>query len=356
MKSLHSKQIKQILIRSTNWVGDAIITTPAIRAVRKNFPEAKISLLAKPWVAPIFYNNPYIDNILLYDVSGKHKGLSGILRLSKELRKQKFDLAILLQNAFEAVLIAFLAGIPNRLGYNTDARSLLLTHCIRLKPALKRVHQINYYWGILEGASLKTDGRQLILVVTDEERKHAEEILAKHGITGKDRLIGINPGAVFGSAKRWFPERYAALSVKLQEYSGAKIAIFGGPGEKALGQYISELMVNRCVNFCGKTSLREAVALIERCQLFITNDSGLMHVAAALDTPQIAIFGSTDYVTTMPSSPKSQIIRASVPCSPCLKADCPIDHRCMENITVDMVYAAAVKLLRNVDKITSTSL
>jgi len=345
MKSLRSKQIKRILIRCTNWVGDAVITTPAIRAVRKNFPEAKISLLAKPWVAPIFYNNHYIDNILIYDAAGKHKGLSGILRLSKELRKEKFDLAILLQNAFEAALIAFLAGIPNILGYNTDARSLLLTHCICLKPALKSVHQIDYYLGILEGASLESDGRHLTLVVTDEERKHAEKILAKHGITEKDRLIGINPGAVFGSAKRWFPERYAALSIKLQKYSGAEIAIFGGPGEKALGDYISELMGNRCVNFCGKTSLREAVALIERCQLFITNDSGLMHVAAALDTPQIAIFGSTDHVTTSPSSPKSRIIRVPVPCSPCLKPDCPIDHRCMKNITVEMIYDAAVKLL-----------
>ncbi|MCJ7615618.1 MAG: glycosyltransferase family 9 protein, partial [Desulfobacterales bacterium] len=151
MTNLSTGKIKRILIRTTNWVGDAIITTPAIRAVRKNFPEAKISLLAKPWVAPIFYNNPYIDNILLYDTAGKHKGLSGIPRLSKELRKKKFDLAILFQNAFEAALIAFWAGIPNRLGYNTDARSLLLTHCIRLKPALKRVHQIDYYLGILEG-------------------------------------------------------------------------------------------------------------------------------------------------------------------------------------------------------------
>ncbi|MBU4208531.1 MAG: lipopolysaccharide heptosyltransferase II [Proteobacteria bacterium] len=345
MTNLSTGKIKRILIRATNWVGDAIITTPAIRAVRKNFPEAKISLLAKPWVAPIFYNNPYIDNILLYDAAGKHKGLSGIPRLSRELRKKNFDIAILFQNAFEAALIAFWAGIPNRLGYNTDARSLLLTHCIRLKPAMKRVHQIDYYLGILEGASLKSDGRQLTLVVTDEERKHTEEILAKHGITGEDRLIGINPGAVFGSAKRWFPERYATLGVRLQEYSGARIAIFGGPGEKALGQYISELMESRCVNFCGKTSLREAIALIERCQLFITNDSGLMHVAAALDTPQIAIFGSTDYVTTRPSSPKSQIIRVPVPCSPCLKPDCPIDHRCMKNITVEMVYDAAVKLL-----------
>lgn len=345
MTELSPDKIKQILIRSTNWVGDAIITTPAIRAVRKNFPEAKISLLAKPWVAPIFYNNPYIDNILIYDAAGKHKGLSGILRLSKELRKEKFDLAIFFQNAFEAALTAILAGIPNRLGYNTDARNLLLTHCIRITPALKRVHQIDYYLGIPKGASLKSDGRHLTLVVTDKERKHAKETLSKHGITGKNRLVGINPGAVFGSAKRWFPERYAALSVKLQKYSGAEIAIFGGPGEKALGQYVSELMGSRCVNFCGKTSLREAVALIEKCQLFITNDSGLMHVAAALDTPQIAIFGSTDHITTSPGGSRSQIIRIPVPCSPCLKPDCPKDHRCMKNITVDMVYDVAVNFL-----------
>jgi len=345
MNNLSSSKIKNILIRSTNWIGDAIITTPAIRAVHKNFPEAKISLLAQPWVAPIFYNNPYIDDILLYDIAGKHKGLSGIIRLRNELRKEKFDLAILLQNSFEAALISIWAGIPNRLGYNTDVRGLLLTHCIPLKPYLKRVHQIDYYLGLLKSVSLKSDSRQLTIVITDKERKHTEATLEQQGITSKDKLIGINPGAVFGSAKRWFPERYAQLSLQLHAYSKSTIVIFGGPSEKALGQYIAQLMGNRCINFCCKTSLREAVALIERCQLFITNDSGLMHVAAALNIPQIAIFGSTDYVTTSPNSLNSQIIRSPVPCSPCLKSECPTDHRCMKNITVKMVYDAAVKLL-----------
>ena len=254
-------------------------------------------------------------------------------------------MAILFQNAFEAAVIVFLAGIPNRIGYNTDARSILLTHSICLNPLLKSLHQIDYYLEILKKVSIKSDGSKLNIFVSAEESKNAKLILSKYGITEKDKIVGINPGAVFGSAKRWLPERYAELGIKLQKYNGSKIVIFGGPGEKVLGSYLSELMGNDCANFCGETSLREAVALIGKCQLFITNDSGLMHVAAALDIPQIALFGSTDPVTTSPCSKKSQIIRVPVSCSPCLQPECRSDHRCMKNISVEMVYNAALKLL-----------
>lgn len=339
-------KIKHVLIRSTNWVGDAILTTPAIRAVRKNFPDAEISILAKPWVIPIFYNNPYIDHLLLYDTAGRHRKWLGKARLSRDLRKSKFDLAILFQNAFEAALLAYLARVPKRLGYNTDGRRLFLTHPIHLEPRLKQIHEIDYYLGILEGASLKLDGRELNLVVTDQERGRAEDILTKHGITGQDRLIGVNPGATYGSAKRWLPERYAALCDKIQTLWAARIMIFGGPAEESVGRHVFDLMKKPCINLCGKTNLREAVALIERCRLFITNDSGLMHVAAALDIPLIAIFGSTNPVTTGPINSRSHIVRVPTPCSPCLKPECPEDHRCMKDITVNRVYAVVEELFR----------
>ena len=343
---LDSDKIKRILIRSTNWVGDAVLNTPAIRALRKNFPHARISILAKPWVAPIFYYNTYVDHALEYDSEGEHGGWLGKARLIKALRREKFDLAVLFQNAFEAALLAYLAGVPNRLGYDTDGRRVLLTHPVPLEPRLKRVHEIDYYLGILHGVSLELDGRELTLAVTEQERKRANEILRSHSITRKDRVAGVNPGATYGSAKRWFPERYAALCDKLHESHGAHIIIFGGSGEGATGRKVSESMKHRCVNLCGKTTLREAIALIERCQLFITNDSGLMHVASALDVPLVAIFGSTNPVTTGPSSVTSRIVRVPVPCSPCLKPECPEDHRCMREITVDMVYAVADALLR----------
>jgi heptosyltransferase-2 len=338
-------QIRRILIRSTNWVGDAILTTPAIRAVRKNFPEAKISILAKPWVAPVFSNNPYVDNLLVYNDTGKHGGCLGRLRLSRELRAGKFDLAVLFQNAFEAALLAFLAGIPKRLGYDTDGRKLLLTHPVRCHPSLKQVHEIDYYLAILKGGGLDVDGRDLTLVVSEEERKYAEGLLDNHQRAKDEILVGISPGATFGSAKRWFPERYAVLCDRIHEAFGAHFVILGTSAEEAVGNQVSKLMRYPSTNLCGKTNLREAMALIERCELFITNDSGLMHVAAALQIPLISIFGSTNPITTGPSSPNSHIVRMSVSCSPCLKPECPTDHRCMQEVTVDMVYRVVGELL-----------
>ncbi|MDM8551362.1 lipopolysaccharide heptosyltransferase II [Desulfobacterales bacterium HSG2] len=335
------RNIRRILIRSANWIGDAVMTIPAVRAVRKNFPGAEISILAKPWVAPVFENSSHTDHLLIYEAAGRHKGFAGKFRLARDLKSHHFDAAILFQNAFEAAFIAFLAGIPNRIGYDTDGRSLLLSHNIRCTPELREVHQVEYYLGILEGAGLRTDGQKLHLEVSPEDRHRAGEILRRYGISQKESpVVGINPGATFGTAKRWFPERYAALCRRLQKSVPADILVFGGPGEEALGHRICEDIGNRCVNLCGKTTLREAIALIKKCRLFITNDSGLMHVAAALDVPQIAIFGSTDHITTAPASPESHIVRVPTPCSPCLKPDCPEGHHsCMKEITVDMVYS-----------------
>jgi heptosyltransferase-2 len=345
MKDLATEKIHRILVRSANWVGDAVMTTPTIRAIRKNFPEATISILAKPWVAPLFHQDPSIDHLMLYDVEGRHGKTWGKIRLSKDLRTKEFDLAILLQNAFEAAFLAYVARIPNRLGYNTDGRGLLLTHPVRVDPTLKEGHQIDYYLGILTGASLKLDGRGLSLVVTDEEKERAQRFLKSHGIGGKRLWIGINPGATYGTAKRWLPERYAALCNRLGESFGARILIFGGPSEEALGRQISGMITKDAFNLCGKTNLREAMALIAQCDLFVTNDSGLMHVAAAFDIPQIAIIGSTNHVATGPSNPSGHTVRVPMECSPCLKPDCPTDHRCMTEITVDMVYRVAERIV-----------
>jgi heptosyltransferase-2 len=345
MKAFSPEKTKRILVRSANWVGDTIMSTPVIRAIRKNFPEASVSILAKPWVAPVFDHNPHIDRMISYDAAGRHAGWSGKIRLSRDLRQERFDLAILIQNAFEAALLAYLAGIPGRLGYNTDARGFLLTHSVRLDPALKQGHQVDYYLGILKGASLELDGRELTLVVSEKERARAQTTLSRHGVKEGTRLIGINPGATYGNAKRWFPERYAALCNRLKGSFQANILIFGGSSEERLGQEVAEMIGKEAINLCGQTDLREAMALIEKCDLFVTNDSGLMHVAAAFDIPQVVVIGSTDHVATGPSNPRSQIVRVPVSCNPCLKPDCPTDHRCMNEITVDMVHVAAESVL-----------
>lgn len=322
------------------------MTTPAVRAIRHNFPGARISMLAKPWVVPVFAHSPHVDEIIIFDANGRHKGFGGTIRLAKDLRAYRFDAAILLQNAIEAALIAFMAGIPNRIGFDTDARRMLLTHSVHCTKAIKSIHQTGYYLKMLEGAGLVAGAPTLELRVGTEDRQRAGRILAAHGITPDHRVVGLNPSATFGPAKRWFPERYAALGDRLHKNRDATILIFGGPADRELGQTISRMMAAPAIDLSGRTTLIEAMALIDRCVAFVTNDSGLMHVAAALNTPLVAIFGPTNYITTGPYSPTSRIVRAPIECSPCMKSVCPLGHmNCMKQITVDMVFDAVKALL-----------
>ena len=336
---------RRILIRAANWVGDAVMTTPVIRAVRKNFPGSRITVLAKPWVVPVYGSNPHVDEIMVYDTAGRHKMGIGTLRLAADIRRRQFDLAILLQNAFEAALLVFLAGVPLRVGYNTDARTLLLKPSVRLDPALRKKHLIDYYLGILTGAGLETDGRRMDLFISPADQAAGDQLISQTKVSFSGRMVGVNPGATGGTAKRWFPDRYATLCRRLAEKYDTRVLIFGGPADRALGEEIVAAAQGCCINMAGRTTLGQAFALIRRCDLFVTNDSGLMHAAATLNVPQVAVIGSTDPVATAPDSAASTLIREPVPCSPCLKNDCPTDHACMDRITVDRVFAACCRIL-----------
>ena len=347
MVHLKFRNIEQIVIRSANWVGDAIMSTPAIRAIRHNFPSARITLLAKPWVVPVFDNSPDIDDIMVYQEKSRHHGWTGLLRLAGDLRRGRFDLAILFQNAFEAALLAYLAGIPNRMGFTTDGRTALLTERIRTWKPLKDGHLVDYYLGLLHGAGLVLCGRQLTLVVSRAEKMNANKFIDEIG--GKGRLVaGLSPGATFGTAKRWLPERFAELGKRLSIEHNARILIFGGPNEADLGHWLATAIGNGAVNLSGRTSLRQAISVIGECDLFVTNDSGLMHVAAALDIPQVAVIGPTNPVETGPINAHSRIVHLPESCefSPCMQPHCPIrDHRCMNAITVERVLRAARTLI-----------
>jgi heptosyltransferase-2 len=340
------KKIKRLLIRSTNWIGDAVMTTPAVRAIRHNFPGVHIGMLAKPWVAPVFAHSPHVDEIIVYDANGRHRGIGGPIRLARDLRAWRFDAAILLQNAVEAALVAFMAGIPHRIGFDTDARRMLLTHPVRCTKAIKAIHQTGYYLKMIEGAGLAGGDQRLELCLGIEDRQRARQILAAHGITADRRVVGLNPSATFGPAKQWLPDRYAALGDRLHRTLDAAIVIFGGPADRELGQRIAGMMTAPAVDLSGRTRLGEAMALIDRCDAFVTNDSGLMHVAAALNTPLVAIFGSTNFTTTSPYSPTSRIVRVPIECSPCMQPVCPLSHmNCMRQVSVAMVGEAVEGLL-----------
>ena len=342
------RRIRRLLIRGTNWIGDAIMTTPAVRAIRCGLPAAHISLLVKPWVAPVFAASPHVDEIILYESNGRHSGTRGTIRLSAELRQMRFDAAILLQNAFEAAFLAWAARIPLRGGFATDGRGLLLTHPVQRRQRIRRVHQTLYYLEMLRGLGFRGRGAALELPLAADADAAALQALRAAGADEAAPLIGINPSATYGSAKQWFPERFARLADRLATYLGGQVVIFGGPADKPLGAQISAMMKTVPIDLTGRTDLETAMALIRKCGLFVTNDSGLMHVAAALDRPLVAVFGSTDMVTTGPLGNRSRVVRVPVHCSPCLLPECPIDHRCMARISVTRVFQTAVSLLETV--------
>ena len=335
---------KKILVRSTNWIGDAIMTTPAVRTIRENFPGAAISMLAQPWMADVFSASPHVDEIIHYEKKGKHKGLGGMFRLALFLRQQHFDMTFLLQNAFEAAFIAALAGIPVRAGYRRDGRSLLLTHGVKIRPEIRKKHQVFYYQALLNDLGLTCGSDELFLQLSDADMHFARQFV-RNGEGGK--LVGINPGAAFGPAKCWPAERYGEMARQLHEKSGARFVVFGTGADQPTVDTICGFGHEFIVGMAGKTTLAQAMALIALCDAFVTNDSGLMHVGAATKTPLVAIFGSTDAVATGPFSEQAVVLQKELHCRPCLKKDCPSDFKCMLDITVDEVVGAVNRLLEH---------
>lgn len=334
----------KILVRGTNWIGDAVMTTPALSTLRAGCPDAEIVLLVNPLVAPLFQHHPAVDRILVYERKDRHRGIRGFLRMVRELRKERFDAAILFQNAIEAALLAWAARIPCRAGFPTDSRRVLLSDPVPLRPADLALHHTEYYLTLMRRLGFTPVDAGLNLHVTSAERDWAQRTM------GSDNVIAMNPGAAYGSAKRWFPERFAAVADNLARRFEAKILLTGGPGESEIGEDIAAFMQCDCINMVGKTDVRQMMALLAESRLLITNDSGPMHVAAAFKTPIVAVFGSTDHTTTSPASEHVTIVRKDVECAPCLLRRCPTDHRCMKEISVEDVTAAAIELLEKTDE------
>lgn len=340
-KKLPEKGIEKVLIRGTNWIGDVVMTLPAVAAVRETWPGARISVLAKPWVAEVYRLSADVDDVIVFQEPGRHAGIGGKLRLAGELRCVGFDCAILLQNAIEAAIIARLAGIPFRAGYNSDGRGVLLTHAVRRTRAIRRVHQIDYYIEMVRALGCTPAARDVCLRPGKDSDELAGTLCERFGIDGGCRLIGIAPGAAYGPAKKWFPERFAAVADRLMDDIGAQTILFGSAGDRESTAAVQGAARHALIDIAGMTNLKEAIVLIARCSLFISNDSGLMHVAGALGVPTIALFGSTNPATTSPVGERSIVIHHDVDCSPCLKPSCPTDFRCMEGIGVEEVYATA---------------
>lgn len=343
----------RILIRATNWVGDAIMALPALRAVRGKHPGAFIAILARPYVADIYREQNICDELITFESSGRHAALAGRERLAQELRNRKFDAALLLQNAFEAAWLVWRAGIPQRIGYARDGRGLLLTSAV---PVPKRgempAHEKFYYLELLRRAgwidSLE-DESHIKLEVTVTQRVRAAETLLEAGTRPKNLRIAIAAGASYGSAKCWPPERFAEVADRLAAKTHADIILFGTVGEIPVADAIIAAMQEKPINLTGRTAVADLPALLSQCHLFIGNDSGAMHVAAAVGLPVVAVFGPTDPLGTAPVTPKFSIVQEKPHCSPCFLRRCPIDHRCMKAISPNMVYKAAQAWLHSME-------
>jgi len=339
----------KILIRATNWVGDAIMALPALRHVRANFPDARIAILARPYVADIYRHQQVADELIPYDAKGVHAGFSGRERLAKELRAQKFDIALLLQNAFDAAWLAWRAHIPRRIGYARDGRSLLLTHAIAVPKAGEiPTHEKFYYLELLRRANWLrnlTSETFIQLAIARDHSDVAEKKLRAAGSAPDKLRVAVGAGASYGSAKCWPPDRFAATLNSLQNHSQLDVILFGTPSESAVNNAIAQKLHHPPINLTGQTSIAELPALLSRCQVFLGNDSGAMHVAAAVGLSVVAVFGSTDPLGTAPVTPRCTIVQQKPYCSPCFLRRCPTDHRCMTAVTPQSVEAAILPWL-----------
>ncbi len=338
----------KILVRTPNWVGDALMAIPTLEAIRETHPSDEICVLARPAVAELFAGQPFADRVLTYDFRGRHRGWWGREKLIAELRNEKFGIAVLLQNAFDAAWLAWRSGVPKRIGYARDGRGPLLTKAIRV-PAEGEIpkHETHYYLEVLRRAGwieTQPEIAPIRLHISGESRASAESTLRNAGARENTWRYAIAPGASYGAAKCWPPERFAQLADRLISECGADVIFFGTPGEKEIAARIRMQMKSRAISLVGETSMRELAAMFASCSVFIGNDSGAMHVAAAAGLQVIGIFGSTDPEGTAPVTQQFTLIREPVSCSPCYLRRCPVDHRCMTRIGVDSVFEAAMRI------------
>jgi heptosyltransferase-2 len=334
------------LVRATNWLGDAVMSVPALQALREHNSQARISILARPWVAGLYGREAFCDEVIPYEAPRGWQGLQEKRQVAAELRARKFDCALLLQNAFEAAALVRWAGIPIRIGYDRDARGWLLTHPIPLPGAgeIPR-HQRFYYLELLKRAKLipgYEEDATIRLRGSGGAAESGRALLRNASIDGP--MVGVSPGAAYGGAKRWLPERFAEAATALARERGAQIAVFGSKEEAEICEAVCREIRDAgiaCHNFAGATPLDQFVEIAAACELFLTNDSGAMHVASALGVPTVVVFGATDDEATGPTGAWSRVVRHKVECSPCLLRECPIDHRCMTGVTASQVVEAA---------------
>lgn len=347
---------KNILVRGTNWLGDAVMTTPALRRLRSAFPAARITLLATPRTTGLFTGSSLVDSMLIYH--RQEEGVQAFWQMTRVLRAHKFDLALLFQNAFEAALLTKLGEVPLRLGYATQWRSLLLTHRLQRGKQHQNRHQVHDYLDLVllaERVCLGQSNAPLMppdllpkLNASIDQMQEAEVLLRQQGVEPHGKvLIVLNAGATNSRAKCWPENRFAALADLFMARLQAQIIFIGAPAEREnAARVLAQMQTPGALNLAGETSMSQLVGLLARCDLLVSNDTGPAHIGGALGRPTLTLFGPTNEFETAPTGERAAFLRANdIECARCMHRICPIDHRCMTRLEVAAVAERAMQLL-----------
>lgn len=352
MESLKNYRPEKIIIRMPNWIGDLVMATPVLSDIRKAFPKAHITAMSRSPICDLLKEDRDIDELFCFSKVSSFGRRSEKRDIIEKIRRGKYDLGILLTHSFSSAWWFWLGKVQRRLGYQGNGRGFLLSDKRPLPKTVHEQHLVNTYKMLLEPLGIPLSDTKPRLHLTEKELEEARTLLKQLGISPEHKLVGINPGAAYGTAKCWLPERFRKVTEKLQRRDDVRIIYFGDQASMPLVKEICQDLPSPVINLAGLTSLRELASLIKLCSVLLTNDSGPMHMAAALGTPLVALFGSTSEVVTGPYQ-TGTVIHKHVECSPCYQRVCPIDFRCMKRIETDEVYDEIMKNLyaeKNLEK------
>lgn len=346
-----SDKIRILLIR-TDRIGDVLLSTPAIKAVRDAYPGAYIAAMVRPYAADIVKGNPYLDEVILYDKDGAHKGLLGSLIFAFGLRKKRFDLAVALHPTNRSNIIPFLAGIPERVGYDKKG-GIFLTKKLKDVKDLGEKHELEYTLDLVRRIGIEPKDKSLFMPISPDSEAWVEELLRRQGINRSDKLLAVHPAASCVS-RIWPAERFAELADRLADKYGFKVLVVSGPEPghvKIAGDVIAK-MRHSAVNLAGRTSVSRLASILKRCCLHVSTDTGPMHIASSVGAPVIVIFGRKQKGLSPkrwgPIGEKSRVLHKDVGCIECLAHNCKIDFKCLKAVTVEDVMNAAKALLKKV--------
>lgn len=340
-----SASISRVVLRAPNWLGDAVLALPAMAAIRRHFADAHLAVAAPPGVAALLREETDVRPDRVLDVSADAR------EVVAALEGGGYELGILFPNSFRSAWRLKRAGVPQRWGYPTSMRGWLLTRKSRPPRAHGVQHQAEYYRALVRGLDIACDDAPPRVHVSSATAARANALLAQHGIDPDATLVGFAPGAAYGQAKQWPPDRVAAVAARLVREHNATCVLLGATHDRQAARAIESWVraqapdaAGRVIDLVGRTSLSTLAGIIARCRVFVSNDSGAMHLAAALDRHVVAIFGPTDERATGPLG-DHDVMTEPVFCRPCMLRDCPIDHRCMKRITADAVFTAVSSCL-----------